>query len=59
MMENLGELSRYETVLMTKLPKVTTMYVPNSKDYLVREFDYRNDYLAKLGFYNEDGQLIW
>ena len=58
-MENPDVFNRYDTVLMTKLPKVNTINVPESKNLLVREFDYKNDYHAKLGFYNDDGHLVW
>ena len=47
------------TKLNTTLPVVNTVAIPASKKILIQEFDFRNNYLSKLGYYDESGELIW
>jgi hypothetical protein len=35
------------------------LQVPESKNYLVQEFNYQNGFLGKLGFYDDSGKLLW
>lgn len=54
-----AEIQTSYTKLKTTLPVVDTVAIPASKNFLVQEFDYRNNYLSKLGYYNDTGLLIW
>ena len=47
------------TSMNTTLPYVDTVAVPASSNFIVREFNYKNDYLTKLGCYDGCGVLIW
>ena len=45
--------------MATSLWDVNLVTVPGTKNFLVEEFDYRNNYLSKLSYHDEFGKILW